>query len=100
MCDIAHSDCQDASKISLMNRRARVPIQPGGAVYLEKLLAGAPVPPPCKSCVDSEKIEFDFRMAFQPIVDARDHSIFGYEALVRTAKGGGAADLIAQVRPD
>ncbi|MET0328058.1 MAG: EAL domain-containing protein [Luteimonas sp.] len=39
-------------------------------------------------------------MAFQPIVDARDRSIFGYEALVRTPSGGGAAEVISQVRPD
>ena len=69
-------------------------------MYLEKLLAGAPVPPPCKSCGDTDKIEFDFKMAFQPIVDARDQTIFGYEALVRTAKGAGAAAVIEQILPD
>ncbi|MET0755702.1 MAG: EAL domain-containing protein [Pseudoxanthomonas sp.] len=39
-------------------------------------------------------------MAFQPIVDARDHSIFAYEALVRSVEGGGAAGVIARVRPE
>ncbi|MCD9095396.1 EAL domain-containing protein [Luteimonas fraxinea] len=39
-------------------------------------------------------------MAFQPIVDARDRSIFGYEALVRSAMGGGAGEVIARVTPD
>nr|WP_199171505.1 MULTISPECIES: EAL domain-containing protein [Luteimonas] len=39
-------------------------------------------------------------MAFQPIVDARDRSIYGYEALARTAEGGSAAEVIARVRPE
>ncbi|WP_202842307.1 EAL domain-containing protein [Luteimonas saliphila] len=39
-------------------------------------------------------------MAFQPVVDARDRSIYGYEALVRTADGGGAAEVLARVRPE
>nr|WP_243713562.1 EAL domain-containing protein [Luteimonas terrae] len=69
-------------------------------MYLDKLLGGAPVPPPCRACSGDDRLEFDFRMAFQPIVDARDRSIFGYEALVRTPDGGGAADVIAQVRPE
>nr|WP_219338518.1 EAL domain-containing protein [Luteimonas deserti] len=39
-------------------------------------------------------------MAFQPIVDARDRSIYGYEALVRGEDGAGAGDVIARVRPE
>ena len=39
-------------------------------------------------------------MAFQPIVDARDHSIYAYEALVRSEDGGGAAGVIARLRPE
>lgn len=69
-------------------------------MYLDNLLGGAPIAPPCKSCADGEKLEFDFKMAFQPIVDARDRSIFAYEALVRTPSGGSAAEVIAQVRPE
>nr|WP_222928062.1 EAL domain-containing protein [Luteimonas viscosa] len=39
-------------------------------------------------------------MAFQPVVDARDRSIYGYEALVRTAEGGGAGEVLARVEPE
>ena len=69
-------------------------------VDLDKLSGRAPVPPPCRACGDDTTLPFEFRMAFQPIVDARDRSIFGYEALVRTPEGGGAAEVIAQVQPD
>ena len=36
-------------------------------------------------------------MAFQPIVDVRDQSIFAYEALARGLNGGGAAEVLGQV---
>lgn len=68
-------------------------------MYLEKFFGAAPSPHPCKGCGSDETLDFEVRMAFQPIVDARDRSIFGYEALVRTEDGGGAADVIARVSP-
>lgn len=42
----------------------------------------------------------DLTMAFQPIVDISDGSVFAYEALVRGVDGAGAASVIAQVTPD
>lgn len=54
---------------------------------------------PCASCGDADRLDFDVRMAFQPIVDARDRSVFGYEALVRTVEGGGAAEVLGRVGP-
>jgi EAL domain-containing protein (putative c-di-GMP-specific phosphodiesterase class I) len=39
-------------------------------------------------------------MAFQPIYDADADRVWGYEALVRGVKGEGAADVLAQVRPE
>ena len=39
-------------------------------------------------------------MAFQPIVDMRTRSVFGYEALVRGAAGEGAASILDAVTPD
>ncbi|EAR10853.1 EAL domain-containing protein [Reinekea blandensis] len=36
-------------------------------------------------------------MAFQPIVNCRDHSIFAYEALVRGPKGESAGSILNQV---
>ncbi|MDR6992923.1 EAL domain-containing protein (putative c-di-GMP-specific phosphodiesterase class I) [Luteimonas sp. 3794] len=68
-------------------------------MYLEKFFGAAPSPHPCKGCGSDDRLDFEVRMAFQPIVDARDRSIFGYEALVRTDAGGGAAEVIARVTP-
>ncbi len=39
-------------------------------------------------------------MAFQPIVDIRDQTVFAYEALVRGRDGGSAGEVLAQVSPD
>jgi EAL domain-containing protein (putative c-di-GMP-specific phosphodiesterase class I) len=42
----------------------------------------------------------ELTMAFQPIVDISDGSVFAYEALVRGVDGAGAGAVIAQVTPD
>jgi len=68
-------------------------------MYLSRFFGDAATPHPCASCGDTELLGFDVRMAFQPIVDARDRSVFGYEALVRTVDGGGAAEVLARVTP-
>lgn len=39
-------------------------------------------------------------MAFQPIVDIRDRSVFAYEALVRGVDGSGAGSVLAKVNND
>lgn len=69
-------------------------------MYLQTVFGDARHPNPCRGCGADDPLGFDVRMAFQPIVDARDRSIFGYEALVRSMDGGGAAAVIAQVRPE
>lgn len=51
----------------------------------------------CKECRDSTKLGIDFTMAFQPIVDISNNTIFGYEALVRGPNNEGAASILAQV---
>ncbi|MGV8960171.1 MAG: EAL domain-containing protein [Stenotrophomonas sp.] len=53
--------------------------------------------PECAACHDGTPLDFDFSMAFQPIVDMRQHRVFAYEALVRSLQGGGAAGVLAQV---
>ena len=53
--------------------------------------------PPCASCRDGEALDFDFSMAFQPIVDMRDQSVYAYEALVRGTDGSGAASVLGRV---
>ena len=53
--------------------------------------------PPCSACREGEVLGFEFSMAFQPIVDLRDNSIFAYEALVRGCDGSGAASILGKV---
>lgn len=58
------------------------------------------IPKPCKACQDTTPLCFDFSMAFQPIVDTRDNSIFAYEALIRGLAGEGAPQMLAKVNED
>lgn len=51
----------------------------------------------CEGCRNGEPLDFDFTMAFQPIVDLRSREVFGYEALVRGLSGEGAPTILAQV---
>lgn len=69
-------------------------------MYLHQFFGDTPEPRQCAECQGDQRLGFEFRMAFQPVVDARDRSIYGYEALVRTPDGGGAAEVIAQVTPE
>lgn len=55
---------------------------------------------PCAACQSGEALGFEFSMAFQPIVDMRDRSIFAYEALVRGCDGSGAASVLGRVNAD
>ncbi|WP_218276125.1 EAL domain-containing protein [Pseudomonas sp. SDI] len=56
--------------------------------------------PPCSACRDGQALGFDFSMAFQPIVDIRDHSLYAYEALVRGLDGSGALTILRQVNDE
>ena len=69
-------------------------------MFLEKFFAEEPRLGACLNCQDERRLDFEIRMAFQPIVDARTRSVYGYEALVRTAEGGSAAEVLARVGPD
>ncbi len=40
---------------------------------------------------------FEFTMAFQPIVNFRERTVFAYESLVRGIDGAGAGSILAQV---
>lgn len=63
-------------------------------------MAAQPNLKPCRGCRDGQELAFDFTMAFQPIVDLRDHSLFAYEALVRGTDGSGAASILGRVNED
>jgi len=56
----------------------------------------------CQDCLQaaSEKLGFQFSMAFQPIVDVVDKSIFAYEALVRGPKNEPAGSILSQINDD
>jgi EAL domain-containing protein (putative c-di-GMP-specific phosphodiesterase class I) len=47
--------------------------------------------------LSSRAIDFEFSFAFQPIVDARNHEIISFEALVRGPKGESSASVLSQV---
>jgi EAL domain-containing protein (putative c-di-GMP-specific phosphodiesterase class I) len=51
----------------------------------------------CKQCLENSTLNFDFTMAFQPIVDINKKSIFGYEALVRGLNNESAYSIISKV---
>lgn len=51
----------------------------------------------CQGCRTGADLGFDFTMAFQPIVDLSQGSVWGYEALVRGADGEGAGHVLSQV---
>lgn len=51
----------------------------------------------CAHCAEGTALEFDFSMAFQPIVDLRDRSIYSQEALVRGKDGASAASIFRHI---
>lgn len=54
----------------------------------------------CERCIENRHLEFDFTMAFQPIVDCKNRQIFGYEALARGLNGEPAYSIISQLNND
>ncbi|MEL0640952.1 EAL domain-containing protein [Pseudoalteromonas aliena] len=51
----------------------------------------------CNNCADANDLEFDFSMAFQPIINCKTNLIYGYEALVRGLNGESAYSIISKV---
>lgn len=56
--------------------------------------------PGCSRCADTKDLDFDFTMAFQPIVNCRDQRVFGYEALVRGKNNETAYSIISRINDD
>ncbi|MCK7615694.1 EAL domain-containing protein [Roseibium sediminicola] len=54
----------------------------------------------CQGCGDKAVLDFEFTMAFQPIVDLRADRVWGYEALVRGLNGEGAGEILKKVTPE
>lgn len=55
---------------------------------------------PCSRCEKENKLNFSFTMAFQPIINCKTQSIFGYEALVRGLNNESAHSILSQVNDD
>ena len=51
----------------------------------------------CQGCRDGAPLPFTFTMAFHPIVDVSQGSVWGYEALVRGTEGQGAGQILGMV---
>ena len=51
----------------------------------------------CRNCTGA--LDFEFTMAFQPIVDVDARRIYAHEALCRTPDGGSAGRVLGQVTP-
>lgn len=51
----------------------------------------------CRECAGGAGLDFDFSMAFQPIVNARTREIFAYEALVRGTRNEPSAEVFKHV---
>jgi EAL domain-containing protein (putative c-di-GMP-specific phosphodiesterase class I) len=54
----------------------------------------------CEACRDDVPLPFEFKMAFQPIVDLNANRVWGYEALVRGPGGESAWSVLSQVTDD
>jgi EAL domain-containing protein (putative c-di-GMP-specific phosphodiesterase class I) len=54
----------------------------------------------CTKCADKKSLDFDFTMAFQPIINCKTNDIYGYEALVRGLNNESAFSIISQVNED
>ena len=51
----------------------------------------------CPTCDCRKPLGFGIKMAFQPIVDISNKTVFGHEALVRGENGEGAGRILGQV---
>ena len=54
----------------------------------------------CDKCADKGTLDFDFTMAFQPIINCKTNQIFGYEALARGLSNESAYSVISKVNDD
>lgn len=69
-------------------------------MFLKAFFGDVDSPHPCANCTGEDLLDFEVRMAFQPIIDSASRSVFAYEALVRGANGEGAGEIIARVQPE
>jgi EAL domain-containing protein (putative c-di-GMP-specific phosphodiesterase class I) len=54
----------------------------------------------CTNCSHEGALDFDFTMAFQPIINCKTHQVYGYEALVRGLNNESAFSIISKVNDE
>src|SRR5450631_3584018 len=54
----------------------------------------------CEHCIARGPLDFDFTLAFQPVVDVRLETVYSYEALVRGPNGESAFWVLNQVNDE
>lgn len=54
----------------------------------------------CNNCSDKSSLDFDFTMAFQPIINCQANEIFGYEALVRGLNNESAFSILSKLNDE
>ncbi|PSL15117.1 EAL domain-containing protein (putative c-di-GMP-specific phosphodiesterase class I) [Marinobacterium halophilum] len=54
----------------------------------------------CGNCSEDNNLDFNFTMAFQPIIDCKKQTVFGYEALVRGLNNESAYSIISRVNDE
>ncbi len=54
----------------------------------------------CNNCSDKGSLDFDFTMAFQPIVNCKTREIFGYEALARGLNNESAYSILSKLNDE
>ena len=54
----------------------------------------------CNACSDKVKLDFDFTMAFQPIVNLDERNVFAQEALVRGVNRESAGEILSRLTPE
>ena len=69
-------------------------------MFLEHFFEDVPTATGCIRCRDAQPLGIPLQMAFQPIVDVRDRSVFAYEALVRGPGGEPAGWVLDRVVAD
>src|SRR3970040_1112606 len=91
------------ARVESLARRPRTTLGNGcreDPMFLKAFFGEVDNPHPCGSCQGDDLLDFDVRMAFQPIVDSDTRGIFAYEALVRGMDGEPAGTVISRVRPE
>ncbi|MBA6327070.1 EAL domain-containing protein [Colwellia sp. MB02u-6] len=54
----------------------------------------------CDNCSNKSSLDFDFTMAFQPIINCKTNQVYGYEALVRGLNNESGLSIISKVNDD